>query len=78
MTLSQQRQSIFQRRKIRKNKYLVRITETSQKFVHIEAEDIEDAYEEAWDRWDNEDPQFILTADDFADVDFYVYDSDVE
>ena len=60
------------------SKYLVRITETSQKFVHVEAEDIEDAYEEVQDRWNNEDPQFILTADDFVDAEFYVYDSDVE
>lgn len=27
------------------NKYLVKITETSQKFVHVDAEDIEDSYE---------------------------------
>lgn len=60
------------------SKYLVRITETSQKFVHVEAEDIEDAYEEAQDRWNNEDPQFVLTADDFVHADFYVYDSDVK
>lgn len=60
------------------NKYLVRITETSQKFVHVEAEDKEDAYEEAQERWNNEDPQFILTAYDFVHADFYVYDSDVE
>lgn len=60
------------------NKYLVKITETSQKFVHVDAEDIEDAYEKAYERWNSSNPQFILTADDFADVDFYVYDSDVE
>ena len=36
------------------------------------------AYEKAYERWNSSDPQFILTANDFADVDFYVYDSDVE
>lgn len=60
------------------SKYLVRVTETFQKFIYVEADDIEDANIEAWDRWEHSDPQFVLTADDFKDIDFYVYDSDVQ
>lgn len=60
------------------SKYLVRVTETFQKFIYVEADDIEDANIEAWDRWEHSDPRFVLTADDFKDIDFYVYDSDLQ
>lgn len=59
------------------NKYLVRVTETYQKFVHVEANDVEEVYEEAQRRWNNSDPQFVLTSDNFVDADFYVYDADM-
>lgn len=60
------------------NRYLVRITETLEKFVYIWTDDKEDAYNKIWDRWDCFDPQVVPTADDFQDIDFYVYDSNVE
>jgi hypothetical protein len=49
-----------------------------EKFVYICADDKEDAYNKIWDRWDCFDPQVVPTADDFQDIDFYVYDSNVE
>ena len=60
------------------SRFLVKVTETRQKFIEVEAEDKEEAYDESWRRWNSSDPEFILTGDDFVDADFYVYDSDVE
>lgn len=58
------------------NRYLVRITATSQKFVHVEADNMKNARKEAYTRWKNSDPQFIFTADDHVDVKLYVYDNE--
>lgn len=56
------------------SKFLVKITEISQKYVHVEADDKEDAYEQAQDRWNKSDPQYILTADDFVEANFEVFE----
>ena len=57
------------------SKFLVKITEISQKFAHIEAGDKEEAFELAQDRWNNADPEYILTADDFVEANFEVFES---
>ena len=59
------------------SRYLVKIIETSQKYVHVEARDSKDAYNQAQQRWNNSDPQFVLTYNDFVSADFYVYDSEM-
>ncbi|MCD8089295.1 MAG: DpnD/PcfM family protein [Clostridiales bacterium] len=49
-------------------KYMVIIRETLEKEVYIEAETAEEAEAAVEYGWRNED--YILTADDFADVDY--------
>lgn len=59
------------------SKFIVQVTEISQRFVDVEADDKEEAYEIAQERWNNADPQFILTSDDFVDVNFDVFEGGI-
>lgn len=56
------------------SKFIVQVTEISQRLVDVEADDEEETYEIAQERWNNADPQFILTSDDFVDVNFDVFE----
>lgn len=56
------------------SKFIVQVTEISQRFVDVEADDKDEAYEVAYGRWNNADPQFILTSNDFVDVNFDVFE----
>lgn len=51
-------------------KYDVLITEISTKHVTIEADSSDEAEEIARDNWNASDPEYILTSDDFDDVEF--------
>ena len=54
------------------SKFIVQVTEISQRLVDVEADDKEEAYEIAQKRWNNADPQFMLTVDDFVEANFDV------
>ena len=51
-------------------KYTVIITETLQKKFDVEAEDYSDAIEKVRDKYYQEDPDYILSADDYYDTEF--------
>lgn len=56
------------------NKYPVKITETLEKVVYVEAESKDEAWEKAQELWN--DSEIILTADDFVKADFEAMESE--
>lgn len=55
-------------------KFKVQITETLQRIVEVDAEDIDDVIAKV--EWDHEQGEIVLDADDFVDVHFSIIEED--
>ena len=56
----------------KKKTYVIRIRETLEKRVYVEAKNSMEAYTIAKDNYNNVEDDYILNSDDFADVNFTI------